>query len=66
MTDGWIEHDGKGMPVGGETRVQVRYEDGIESSELPARFCHSKQKRFDDWSRSKGSRHIIAYRVVKP
>lgn len=28
--DGWIEHDGKGMPVDGETRVWVRFRSGIE------------------------------------
>ena len=28
--DGWIEHDGKGMPVDEETRVEVRLRDGKE------------------------------------
>lgn len=32
--DGWIEHDGSGMPVDGETKVEVRYKYGGEQKAL--------------------------------
>lgn len=64
--DGWIEHDGKGMPVDGETMVSVRFREKGERGSAPARF----------WDRCNPScwRHtgeeteldIIAYRVVSP
>lgn len=60
--DGWIEHDGKGMPVDGETLVNVRLRDGIEfddgqtlASDWGLCWRHDPEHRND----------IIAYRIVK-
>lgn len=36
--DGWIEHDGKGMPVDGETVVDVRFRDGETGGEACAGY----------------------------
>lgn len=35
--DGWVEHDGKGMPVDGETMVEVRCRNGHTHSIYPAK-----------------------------
>lgn len=53
--DGWIEHEGKGMPVDGETVVEVRFRDGYWASSMPA------MNRF--WGAA-GLNTITHYRIV--
>lgn len=55
---GWIKHDGKGMPVDGETLVHVRFFDGSENySPCPAIEW--------DWGED-GPKRITHYRIVSP
>lgn len=54
--DGWIEHDGKGMPVDGETRVWVRFRDGVE-------VCFTSLASEWGWG-GEGTDTITHYRIV--
>lgn len=55
--DGWIEHDGKGMPVDGETEIEVMYADGIKFD-----------GRADEWTGWDWEGHlmtrIVRYRIA--
>lgn len=55
MSD-WIEHDGKEMPVPGDTVVDVRFRDGTEMHDTYP--CMS-----DSWKHIWGDADIIAYRL---
>lgn len=59
MTE-WIEHDGKGMPVDAETKVIVRFRNGIEEDETDAwDACLWEWENYGDGS------DIVAYRVIE-
>lgn len=62
----WIEHDGKGMPVDGETMVQVRYRDGLEGSILRADFLDDENPARSNWWYSEVGPYedITHYRIV--
>ncbi len=70
MTDGWIEHDGKGMPVDGDTLVICKFRDGDEEKdgeEWAAKFWHSSDPALSNWVHIYGrNAEIVAYKVVKP
>jgi len=66
---GWIEHDGKGMPVDGGTLVDIRFDDGdvnfaVKASELTLDYAGVP----DDWWKHEGceGEHIVAYRLHTP
>lgn len=54
--DGWIEHDGKGMPVDGGTWVWVRFRDGVQ--------VHFKSLASEWGWGEDGSGTITHYRIV--
>ena len=66
----WIEHDGSGMPVPGDTLVYVKCGDGYDDSdcESPERadFWHDYEyPENSSWLRTEGyDYNIVAYRVV--
>lgn len=65
----WIEHDGKGMPVGGNTRVDVRWAsesrpDALDN--LAILWDTEPQEWVDDPDDETGFRKITHYRIVKP
>lgn len=68
----WIEHDGKGMPVDGETLVHVRFPDGYEdtvSTEGEALQPSPANYWSTSWSWTNTTPlnvEIIAYRVHTP
>jgi hypothetical protein len=63
----WIKHNGKGMPVDGDTPVYVRQRCGFESTRVaPAVFWKAG---YDNWIRASkkfSGYDIIAYRIHKP
>lgn len=66
MTD-WIKHDGKGMPVDGNTLVTVRFRDGREEKEhLNAFWWSPIAGSRDHWTHTGHPADIIAYRVHTP
>ena len=65
----WIEHDGKGMPVDGDTLVLVKFRDSsphysVDGSERKASFWHHDNPKFSNWSNLDAPADIIAYRIV--
>ena len=67
----WIKHDGKGMPVDGDTLVCVRWADGFAShwadNPVEARqWAHSNDEMWSSWrSGSVDDENCISeYRVV--
>jgi hypothetical protein len=64
--DGWITHDGKGMPVDGLTEVTIKCRDGYEGADCDASFWYGGE---EDWwtfgSPKNTGDEIIAYKVVK-
>lgn len=62
----WIEHDGKGMPVGGDTRVEVRFRDGFEGSITNAVYWDDGERQYSNWWDSSISPKvdITHYRIV--
>ena len=63
--NGWIEHDGKGMPVDGETMVHVRHKTGAETASFPASdFYGEGEGMAGDWWTHQGNWFdIVAYKV---
>lgn len=61
MTDDWIEHDGKGMPVKHGAMVSLRLRDGTVFDKYEV---HGDDE--DLWKHLWGEADIVAYRVVKP
>lgn len=63
--NGWVEHDGKGMPVDGDTIVAIRCRDGVEAMSYPASdFLGDKHGFKGDWWRNQGlGVDIVAYKV---
>lgn len=62
QTSEWIEHDGKGMPVGIDDVVQRKYRDGLVGKWLSTR----KAQNVEMWTHRDHDDDIIAYCVVKP
>lgn len=63
---GWIEHDGKGMPVYGDTPVQVRQRDGWTCGNYVNASYWAVSH--DNWTHD-GKRQmydIVAYRLHTP
>lgn len=58
--DGWIEHDGKGMPVDIDTVVQRKYRDGLIGKPMSTR----KAQNMSMWRHRGFGDDIIAYKVV--
>ncbi len=63
----WIEHDGSGMPVPGDTLVYTRHSNGFDDSfcvePMRADWWHEDEPESDSWSINDGV-YIVAYRVV--
>lgn len=66
----WIEHDGSGMPIPGNTLVYVRLKNGFDDSfcEKPwrAHTWHDPEPLHSNWHAEAGNDQIVAYRVVQP
>ncbi len=63
----WIKHDGKGMPVDGDTLVFIRQRCGFESTRVTAAIFW--KAGYDNWTRATkkfSGYDIIAYRVHTP
>lgn len=67
----WIEHDGKDMPVPGDTRVIVRFRDGEQEDEgddSPASYWHFNEIFTVGsnwvWCGEPHNSNIVAYRIV--
>lgn len=70
QSDGWIEHDGNGMPVARDSRVNVRFRDGV-AEVLPeepetADFWQGGHPDIDMWISRGGPNDIVAYRLHTP
>lgn len=70
MTD-WIEHDGSGMPVPGDTLVYTRHSDGFDDSfcsyPTEASFWDGPFPELSSWLKSDDDdAYIAAYRIVTP
>jgi len=66
LTDGWIEHDGSGMPVTGGTWVAVKYRDGVIDDDAAEACSWGYVGPSSNWSHEFPTSHdIIAYRIVK-
>lgn len=72
QNDGWIEHDGKGMPVDGGVLVYVRFPDGYEDTAdkdgHPLEPSHAEEWG-DNWLWPAGRAtfgDIVAYRIHTP
>lgn len=69
MSSEWIEHDGKGMPVDGETVVFVKFGDGGEDwRHNKASFWHDGNPRYSFWVWNHdrpGSLEIEAYSLLE-
>ena len=63
---GWIEHDGKGMPVDGDAKVFVRFREAGERGPSLARFWGRCKPSCWSHTGVESGLDIIAYRVVKP
>lgn len=67
----WIEHDGKGMPVDGETIVRVRWGDGCEepldNANWTAAAWHEPETS-SNWTCHEYSPDvaIVAYQIATP
>lgn len=67
MNEGWIKHDGKGVPVGGKTKVQIRQRCGWQSARSnTAEYWESGS---NNWVRSKIKKlkayEITHYRIIE-
>jgi hypothetical protein len=64
QTSEWIEHDGKGIPVGIrlDDEVQRKYRDGVVGSWMSTR----EAQNLGMWTHRNSDDDIVAYRVVKP
>lgn len=69
----WIEHDGKSMPVDGDTLVFVRFGDGSDDEKIgrepiKARWWHFWYSIADSnwvWTENRSSTSdIVAYKIV--
>jgi len=64
----WIEHDGKGLPVPGDTLVLVKYRNGVGTGSRPPsrayRWGHGEVDSNWNHEYPTGS-DIIAYKVVE-
>lgn len=69
MSNEWVEHDGSGMPVPGDTLVYVRTRSGFDDSNLPApvkaNFWREDDRKDCNWCHESEDDQIIAYRIVK-
>lgn len=63
----WIEHDGKGMPVPAETRVELRFRDG-DTRFGAAGTWDSDGDEGTQWRflASDPDFDIVAYRILSP
>lgn len=63
--NGWIEHDGKGMPVDGDTIVAIRCRDGVEFMSHPASdfLGDGNGSKGDWWKKRFLDVDIVAYKV---
>ncbi|WP_430256512.1 hypothetical protein [Neorhizobium sp. DAR64872/K0K18] len=63
----WTEHDGKGMPVTGDTVVQVRFKGGWTDERHntfdDASYWHDEQPEASSWVSTEDDDYIVAYRV---
>lgn len=59
--EGWIEHDGKGMPVDSGTIVNCKFRDGDECGGYRAGFWHESNSW---WVHRGDPDDIVAYRVL--
>ena len=68
LPDGWVAHDGKGMPVDGDALVEIRCRnEDLWQAIFPGRGELEPSKAgLLRWSHRGGSGDIIAYRVVHP
>jgi len=62
--DGWIEHDGKFMPVAGHTMVEVEFRDKQTNDALIAEAWHSADPKKSNWVHDGDFGDIMRYRVV--
>jgi hypothetical protein len=64
--DDWIDHDGKGLPVDVDEKVELRFRDG-DTRVGRAGFWHSDGDEGTQWvfDESDPDYDIIAYRVVQ-
>lgn len=61
--EGWIKHDGKGIPVSGETMVLVRHRSGVQTSTPNnAAFWHGAV--VSGWVDDNSPIDIVAYRML--
>lgn len=61
--DGWIEHDGKGMPIHGTTMIETRLRRGTIHKDRAA-LWHDEDPKYSNWVHEPCQLDIVAYRVV--
>ena len=61
MSGEWIEHDGKGMPVGADVLVQVEARDGL--SQMTPTQARDVSNLFL-WDGDRPAWDIVRYRIV--
>lgn len=68
-SEGWVEHDGKDMPVPASTLVDVRFPDGHVTKHQLASYWHGRGESESSWivpSYGNLGTRIVAYRVDPP
>jgi len=63
---GWVDHDGKGMPVRGKTTVDVQFRDGgVARSEVAVNWTPDREDPRNYWvfSEEKPQDDIVRYRL---
>lgn len=62
--DGWIEHDGRGMPVPKYSEVEIEMRCGEKYGDKIADWWHHKNEEKSNWFHDGGAGDIVRYRVV--
>lgn len=62
--DGWVNHDGKDMPVASDILVEVVFRSGDTNDALEAGAWHANDVQYSNWVHDGYSGDIMRYRVV--
>jgi len=64
--DGWIVHNGKGMPVNAEDIVDFKFRDEVVMRNIRAGLYHDEEESDSNWFHDGENHDIVAYRPYRP